>query len=47
MSAGPEPKAPPEAPPPFLGSWGGVYAAVLGWLAALVIGFHLLTRWLA
>jgi hypothetical protein len=35
-----------ETPPPFVGSWGALYAAVLGWLAALVIGFHLLTRWL-
>jgi hypothetical protein len=55
--ASPEPAAPaePAAPPgsrlddrpPFFGSWKGVYAVVLGWLALLVVCFHLLTRWLA
>jgi hypothetical protein len=35
----------PEAdePPPFLGSWGRLYAAVLGWLALLVVLFYLIT----
>lgn len=39
------PDSDPDAPPPFLGSWGAIYAAVLAWLAALVLGFHFLTRW--
>ena len=29
--------------PPILGSWGRLYAAVLGWLAVLVLLFYLLT----
>jgi hypothetical protein len=41
------PGSDPDAPPPFLGSWGAVYAAVLAWLGLLVVGFRLLTRWLA
>lgn len=32
-----------EEPPPFLGSWGRLYAAVLGWLALLVLLFYFLT----
>ena len=48
MTAGPGTTGPDhDAPPPFLGSWNAVYAAVLGWLAVLVIAFRLLTRWLA
>ena len=30
--------------PPFLGSWGAVYAVVLGLLGLLVLLFHLFTR---
>jgi hypothetical protein len=30
--------------PPLLGSWGRVYAAVLGLLGFLVLLFHLFTR---
>jgi hypothetical protein len=30
--------------PPFLGSWPRVYAAVLGWLALLIVLFTLFTR---
>jgi hypothetical protein len=30
--------------PPFLGTWAGVYAAVLGFLGLLVLLFHLFTR---
>jgi hypothetical protein len=35
----------PEAdePPPFLGSWSRLYAAVLGWLALLIVLFYLIT----
>jgi hypothetical protein len=32
-------------PPPFWGSWPRIYVFVVGLLAALVIGFYLLTRW--
>jgi len=28
---------PPDEPPPFLGSWRGVYTLVLGALAALIV----------
>jgi hypothetical protein len=30
--------------PPFFRTWTGIYAAVLGFLAFLVLVFHLLTR---
>jgi len=33
--------------PPFFRSWTGVYAVVLGFLAFLVLLFHLMTRLLA
>jgi hypothetical protein len=33
--------------PPFFRSWTGVYAVVLGFLAFLILVFHLLTRFLA
>jgi hypothetical protein len=36
-----------EEPPPFLGSWGRVYAVVLGWLALLILLFFWFTRELA
>lgn len=34
----------PDEPPPFGRSWGRLYAAVLGWLAALILLFHLFSR---
>ncbi|MCL6544257.1 MAG: hypothetical protein K6T61_03450 [Bryobacteraceae bacterium] len=33
-----------EEPPPFGGSWGRLYAAVLGWLALLILLFYLFSR---
>ncbi len=33
-----------EEPPPILGSWRRLYAAVLGWLALLIVMFHLFAR---
>ena len=33
-----------EDRPPFFKSWSGVYAAVLGFLAFLILVFYLLTR---
>ena len=39
-----EPRARDEEPPPFGGSWGTLYAAVLVNLAALVALFYLFTR---
>jgi hypothetical protein len=33
--------------PPFLRTWSGVYAAVLGFLGLLILLFALLTRLLA
>jgi hypothetical protein len=33
-----------EEPPPFGGSWRALYAAVLLWLAAQVLLFHLFTE---
>ena len=33
--------------PPFFRSWTGVYAVVLGFLAFLVLVFHLMTKLLA
>ena len=42
-------RLPPEArdpePPPILGSWGNVYAVVLGWLTFLIGLFYLFTRY--
>jgi uncharacterized membrane protein YccC len=35
---------PADEPPPFLGSWGRLYGAVLGILAALIALFFLFTR---
>lgn len=37
-------KIPIDEPPPFLGSWGRVYSAVLLYLALLIAGFYLFTR---
>jgi hypothetical protein len=33
-----------EGPPPFLGSWGRLYAAVLGWLVLLIVLFYIFTE---
>jgi hypothetical protein len=32
-----------DEPPPIGGSWGRLYAAVLGWLALLILLFYILT----
>lgn len=32
-----------DAPPPLLGSWRRLYAAVLGWLALLIVLFYAVT----
>jgi hypothetical protein len=32
-----------DEPPPFLGSWNRLYAAVLGFLALLVVLFYIIT----
>jgi hypothetical protein len=32
-----------EDPPPFFGSWGRIYAAVLGFLAFLIVALRLFT----
>jgi hypothetical protein len=34
----------PDDPPPFLGTWPRVYAAVLCYLVALIILFYLFTK---
>ena len=34
----------PDEPPPFLGTWGKVYAFVLIYLAAVITIFYLFTR---
>jgi hypothetical protein len=33
-----------DEPPPFLGKWSRVYAAVLLYLAALILLFYLFTK---
>ena len=33
-----------EEPPPFLGSWRRVYAAVIAWLALLILLFYGFSR---
>lgn len=33
-----------EEPPPIGGSWRRLYAAVLGWLALLILLFYLFSR---
>ncbi len=35
---------PHDEPPPFLGSWGRVYAAVLLYLVVVVAGLYIFTR---
>jgi hypothetical protein len=37
-----DPARDPDAPPPFLGTWGNVYALVLGELALIVLLFRIL-----
>jgi hypothetical protein len=34
----------PDEPPPFLRKWPRVYAAVLAYLAALILLFYVFTR---
>ena len=34
----------PDEPPPFLGTWQRVYAAVLAYLAALIVLLYAFTR---
>lgn len=34
----------PDEPPPFLGSWGRVYAAVILYLALLIAVFYTFTK---
>ena len=38
-----DPRQIPDEPPPFLGTWGRVYAFVLCYLAAVIAGFYLFT----
>jgi hypothetical protein len=33
-----------DDPPPFLGSWGRVYAAVLIYLALVIVGLYVFSR---
>jgi hypothetical protein len=40
----PEPRQATDDPPPFLGTWKRVYAAVLIYLCAVVFLFYLFTR---
>jgi hypothetical protein len=44
--AAPAPASAPrrDDPPPFLGTWPRVYAAVLGWLALLVLLMRAFTQ---
>ena len=47
MSADPRERdrgKPAEEPPPVLGTWRRVYAAVLAWLALLITLFYLFER---
>ena len=40
----PDPREIPDEPPPFLGSWGRVYTAVIAYLAALISLCYVFTR---
>jgi len=40
----PELRDVPDAPPPFLGSWGRVYVAVLLYLAGVILAAYLFAR---
>ena len=46
MADAPEPirRVVADEPPPFLGTWSRVYAAILIYLALLIFGFYLFTR---
>lgn len=45
--AGPAAPPRPEAPPPFWGAWWRLYAAVLAWLALLILLFAWFSRRMA
>ena len=34
----------PDEPPPFLGTWGRVYQAILVYLVLIILAFYLFTR---
>jgi hypothetical protein len=34
----------PDEPPPFLGTWNRVYAAIVVYLVAVIAGFHIFSR---
>jgi len=38
------PIPPDNEPPPFLGTWRRVYAAVLIYLACVIVAFYIFTR---
>jgi hypothetical protein len=38
------PRAPDDDPPPFLGAWPRVYAAILIYLALLIALFYIIMR---
>jgi hypothetical protein len=40
----PEPRDVPDEPPPFLGTWKRVYAAVLIYLVVIIAVFYAFTR---
>jgi hypothetical protein len=40
----PDPRDVPDEPPPFLGTWGRVYTAILIYLAVIIFVFYLFTR---
>jgi hypothetical protein len=40
----PHPRDVPDEPPPFLGTWRRVYAAILIYLAVIIFVFYLFTR---
>jgi hypothetical protein len=37
-------KTAPDEPPPFLRTWSRVYAAIIGWLALLILLFYFFSR---
>jgi hypothetical protein len=43
-SGGPARPKVTDEPPPFLGTWPRLYAAVLGWLGLLVLLMHFFTQ---
>jgi hypothetical protein len=40
----PAAKTVPDEPPPFFGTWSRVYAAIIGWLALLILLFFLFSK---